>query len=479
MQERSSAFNVLPYLPFSLVCVFIASAAADERQPNPPRGAVWYISNPAGMAVSPSPSRLAALRNKNCLALAIVEADSLPPALAPYYKPSLKIDFRMLFESGKLIREQWVFRDEKARGLVIAAAVVEQDSTPSIAFIERYNENGFIEEERLFDDKETHIKYFYKERILTRTETRIWEKIEKPIEDSESAETPELEDETVYESAEVQPPESEDDPDSEPAEEREPEYEIVETTVYTDHYRYSMSDSLRIVERVFQKGGPEVGRYRVAFPAIGLRRETDSGFVKPASTHSSAFLADDTSVSNALYTTDARGRVLSEIYRDGNRGVLVETKNTWVNGRISVVEQRFFESPKDENEASEDTEEPSEDAEEPSEDAEEASEDAEEASEDTKEPPEDAKEPPKAAEEEAPEAIQYELRGELIEERRIEYEYNSAGDRILEKNYNNGTLERTVKTNGNQEIEEIYMDGKIVLRVLWEGNRKMKEERIR
>jgi hypothetical protein len=447
MQERLSVFSIALY---SLFTVFYAPVApafadeppsaavpapADEQPPKPPADAVWYISNPAGMAVSPSPSRLAALRSKNCLALAIVGADSLPPILAPYYKPSLKVDFRMLFESGKLIREQWIFRDEKARGLVIAAAVVERNTAPSIAFIECYNENGFIEEERLFDDKETYIKYFYKERILVRTETRIWEKIEKPLESLESVEEQEseLEEAPAVEYVEAQESELEEDAADESVEEREPEFEVVETTVYTDYYRYSVSDSLRTVERVFQKGGPEIGRLRIAFPSVGLRQEIDSNFVKPASTQRSAFLTGDESVSDVLYTTDARGRVLSETHRDENRGVVVETINTWVGGRISVVEQKFFEPPKRDEEESSET----------------------------------------------PEAVEDEVRGEVIDEKRIEYEYNSAGDRVLEKNYNNGTLERTVRTNGNQEIEEIYMDGKVMLRAIWEGNRKIKEERVK
>jgi hypothetical protein len=65
------------------------------------------------------------------------------------------------------------------------------------------------------------------------------------------------------------------------------------------------------------------------------------------------------------------------------------------------------------------------------------------------------------------------------DERLTEYEYDSNGDRIFERNLNNGILERTVRTTGNRDIEELYMDGRVVLRALWEDGRKISEERVR
>jgi hypothetical protein len=65
------------------------------------------------------------------------------------------------------------------------------------------------------------------------------------------------------------------------------------------------------------------------------------------------------------------------------------------------------------------------------------------------------------------------------DERLTEYEYDSAGDRMLERNFNRGILERTVRSTGNRDIEELYMNGRIVLRAVWEDGRKISEERIR
>jgi hypothetical protein len=63
------------------------------------------------------------------------------------------------------------------------------------------------------------------------------------------------------------------------------------------------------------------------------------------------------------------------------------------------------------------------------------------------------------------------------EELRAEFEYDSKGDRILEKNLRNGNLERLVRTEGKTDIEELYMDNVLVLSAVWEEGRKISETR--
>jgi hypothetical protein len=63
------------------------------------------------------------------------------------------------------------------------------------------------------------------------------------------------------------------------------------------------------------------------------------------------------------------------------------------------------------------------------------------------------------------------------EERITEYEYNADGDRIRERNLHNGVLERVVSIDGDREVEELYMNGEVMLRAYWEGGRKIREER--
>jgi hypothetical protein len=63
------------------------------------------------------------------------------------------------------------------------------------------------------------------------------------------------------------------------------------------------------------------------------------------------------------------------------------------------------------------------------------------------------------------------------EELRAEFEYDSKGDRVSEKNFKNGNLERVVRTEGDTDIEELYMDNVLVLRAVWEEGRKISETR--
>lgn len=59
---------------------------------------------------------------------------------------------------------------------------------------------------------------------------------------------------------------------------------------------------------------------------------------------------------------------------------------------------------------------------------------------------------------------------------RTDYSYDGKGNRILEKNYRNGILERVVRRDGESEVEELYKNGKIVLRAYYEGGKRVREE---
>lgn len=64
-------------------------------------------------------------------------------------------------------------------------------------------------------------------------------------------------------------------------------------------------------------------------------------------------------------------------------------------------------------------------------------------------------------------------------ERRIEYGYDKDGRRVSEKNYRNGKLERAVRMDGSEEVEELYRNGAVVLRSYYEGGALVREERVR
>lgn len=60
-----------------------------------------------------------------------------------------------------------------------------------------------------------------------------------------------------------------------------------------------------------------------------------------------------------------------------------------------------------------------------------------------------------------------------------EYEYDAEDNRVVERNYHNKVLERLVRVEGDQEVEELYMNGVPILRAIWKDGRKVSEERLR
>jgi hypothetical protein len=63
--------------------------------------------------------------------------------------------------------------------------------------------------------------------------------------------------------------------------------------------------------------------------------------------------------------------------------------------------------------------------------------------------------------------------------RRVDYIYNKDGERVNEKDYRNGTLERDVAVNGDEEVETLYLRGEAVLRAVWQEGRKIEEKSLR
>jgi hypothetical protein len=58
-----------------------------------------------------------------------------------------------------------------------------------------------------------------------------------------------------------------------------------------------------------------------------------------------------------------------------------------------------------------------------------------------------------------------------------EFAYDSSGDRILERNFRNGILERLVRTEGKVDIEELYLNNVVVLITVWEDGVRISETR--
>jgi hypothetical protein len=61
---------------------------------------------------------------------------------------------------------------------------------------------------------------------------------------------------------------------------------------------------------------------------------------------------------------------------------------------------------------------------------------------------------------------------------KVEFDYTQNGENGGERNYRNGVLERKITRDGNREIEELYRNGRPILRAVWEDGRKITEERL-
>jgi len=64
------------------------------------------------------------------------------------------------------------------------------------------------------------------------------------------------------------------------------------------------------------------------------------------------------------------------------------------------------------------------------------------------------------------------------DDRRIEFEYDKDKKPLVERNFRKGVIERIVTIDGDNEVEEIYMNGVLILRAYWEEGLKISEERV-
>jgi hypothetical protein len=419
--KLESTFHI-PYFLLSLLfitCYLLpVPALSAEGALSPPNNAVWYISNAAGMALNPAPSRLVALRSEHCLAMSVIPPSTLPAYLSPYYDFTLQVDFRMLYANGKPSRQQWIFRDEKGATRLTATAVIK-GTEATLAFIERYDRDGRLFEEHQFlyedeGDSETTVTYAYEGQTLVRVETRVRTRLKMQDETGQTDQS---------DQSNGQKSDTPNKENAEVAATTNAAAEFVETASWTDHYQYTRSASIRSVRRVFHNGTAVKTMPRISFPPLRPHPERDNTFVRPTALFKSEFLDEALAVeavSNIVYDVDARGRVLIETHYNEAGNIASTVKNTWAGDRLSHVAWTSFGNYDEGGE-----------------------------------------------------------NGEVLEERRIEYEYDQSGNRIFERNFNNNELERTIRKSGNQEIEELYMDGKVVLRATWEGDKKIKEERVR
>jgi len=369
----------------------------------------WFRSNAGGMALEEIPSRYAALRNEYALVIDFIDSEELPEYLLSYYDDRYFIEIRRLYEHGEEVRMQWIFRDTNGTTRLIAvfsepehdgAGGIEEvknsgeseggnNEIDSIAlesndgnnqenkktndkkrggFIEIFDENAFLVSEFIFSDGEiSKTDYNYKDGYIVSVAAFKWE------ENEESGEF---------------------------------------TETHTDFFRYNRSSFLRAIERIFYNDrqiSPIDASVKIAFPNNILNAARNDFFMSEKLNPYPEFFGDlyVNANSRIVFTTDERGRVLTQTLLGSEDKVVWVIRNTW-------SEDRIVSSSKTEGDM------------------------------------------------------------EFL----AEYEYDSNGNRIIERNIRNGILERLVRSEGNKDIEQLYFNNAVVLQAVWEDGRKISETRI-
>jgi YD repeat-containing protein len=491
------------FYPIFLVYIFLAPLAWAED---------WYVSNAGGMALEKAQSRFAALRHPYSLAVKEQSAGELPELLAPYYRESWIVELRVLYKDGEESRSQWVFRDAKGLSRLVAVFSIPQpdeeaadddsdtaagedsagnsdttgsnasdsDTTGSdasdsgavtaadvsagdgedaaenadaesdtavaggdlptgtapIGFIEIYSENGLITSERQFSDDGGELVMDFQYRPVPGRDAASPENLELLIRSDTRQKYFDQEGNEIWED------------------------------VCTDSYRYTRNLSLRSIERIYHQStrvaaapvpeteleaeqaaegqppdaesqppaeGQQVAEGQQAAesrppvenqpakesrpPPVSLRFPRRS----LDSTMEENFVAPALAYGSQFLEDIQAGEVYRVVYTTDERGRILEETRIDEDGNV-IGELRNIWSGNRINRVIWRADE---------------------------------------------------------DERITEYEYNADGDRVSERNYNNGILERIVYIDGDREDEELYMNGELILRAQWERGRKLREERVR
>ena len=396
--------------------------------------ACWYRSNSGGMMLEAIPSRFAAMRNEYALVSDFIERDELPEILLPYYNDHY-IEIRVLYRNREELRRQWIFRDENGLYRLIAV------------FMEADNDNPKTDEAAVGDT--------------------LADESAPPAED-DSADTeaangnPGGDAEEIADNA-VDGEGGETDIDEEEfTEHRIAAYRKLSgfIEIYGDNFLlereivFSGEDDVRETEYVYNRGtlirtvaaqssradsggnAQKIYTDNYRYHRSGSLRSVERTYherlegehvifrfahrvLDAAAT--SMFESDQVFLSSEFfdeYSVDPEQKMV--FTTDGHNRILTQTLLDDSGEAIWVIRNTW-----------------------------------------------------------SGDRIVSALKTEGDDQRLNEYEYDGKGDLVTERNLYNGVLQRQVHIEGNREIEELYMNGVVALRAVWEDGRKVSEQRVR
>jgi len=415
--------------------------------PGPPR---WFRSNAGGMALEETPSRLAALRNKYALVIDYIDPVEIEPRLLSYYKENYTAEIRVLYEQKKETRRQWLFRDEAGiirLNAVFSPPAEETDVEEELEGLEEeLIESEFVDEE--FIENEFSEIEFAQMELTEETETESTETDE--LAEAPSSDEEDFPDEFFAEAM----------PDIEPIDVI-PNKEAVLSVGFIELYnektqiiedRWLFADDSETVIAYFYNGATLVStetreippdeesrilytdkyRYNRSFSLRHVERVYHAeAVIEPVrlafpsrvleAASNPNFISDKLSVSSDFIGSFFVGEGFRVEYNTDSRGrILTQTMLDSKSETVWTITNTWLGD-----------------------------------------------------------RIIAVLKTEGKDEKLTEYEYNDAGKRIVQRDIHNDVIERVVYTEGENETEELYMDGVMVLKAYWENGRKISEERVR
>jgi len=391
----------------------------------PPR---WFWSNAGGMAIEELPSRLGALHCEYALLIDYVIPDELEPRLIPFYKDEYIIEIRVLYKEKKETRRQWLFRDKNGNTRVNAVFRLFEDEDeavpdePESAIAAAESETEISLEDAASDEIDFGI-------ALADIDDALSEEGAEPGYKAPEPKTPSGFIEVYNENSQIVKDYALFKEGDEiiveyiynggaliRAETKRKDAESMEyRKTHTDNYRYNRSHSLRSVERVFLEAS--------ASPEAGdidPVRLVFPGRVLDAANEKD-FIKGKLTLASEFLGVNQVDEGFRMVYDTDSKGrVLSETMYNGKNEVVWTLKNTW-----------------------------------------------------------TGDRIIAILKIEGGNERLIEYDYDSSGNRIAERDIRNGVLERQMLIDGNKETEELYLNGSVVLRAFWEDGRKISEERVR
>ena len=404
---------------------FPFSSEFERKMPEWGSPAHWFRSNAGGLTIEEVPSRLTALRNEYALAIGFPHQDELPEYLLSYYdEEEHNIETRTLYKNGEQIRTQWLFRDKN--GTTRLNAVFLEPEKPNV--------QEEIKQEEIKSDEITE-EEIIEEETLAEEELGIDKEEEEIVEIAVS----EKESKIVKEKHKTG------------------FIEIFDKNMFlTREYRFFENGDVNKTDYVFSGGILISSKVSLSEDGGKEYKETYTDFYRYNRSSSLRAVERKFSRDGKISLSDApllitfprrigdaakNGTFISERHNSypdffGDVPVHADSKIVFeTDERSRVLSQTLYDEKAD---------------------------------------------------------VVWVIRNTWQNNRIIsttkteggtvllaEYSYNSKGDRILERNLRNGVLERVVRMEGKNDIEELYFNNVLVLRAVWEDGRKISETRVK